>query len=202
MRHRKREQRPAIFDLAPRPEVRPAASQEDLQIERNRARQIAGQHGLSHVDLRTVTPDPEATALIDERTARALTAIPLMIQEDQVLVAVADPEVEADLRAVLGRQVALQIAAPTDILNAIGNSFRALTGIDSRVKVFEARDVIRKDSSRVDVAAASDEAPVVQVVQLVITQALRDRASDVHIEPHDDRVRVRFRIDGALHDQL
>ena len=43
---------------------------------------------------------------------------------------------------------------------------------------------------------------VVQVVQLIITQALRDRASDVHIEPHDDRVRIRFRVDGALHDQL
>jgi type IV pilus assembly protein PilB len=202
MRHRKRDQAVAVVALTARPEVRPAATQEDLQIERNRARQIAEKHGLAQVDLRTVSPDPAAAALIDERTARALTAIPLAVDEDHITVAVADPAVEADLRAVLDRRVELQIAASSDILTAIGNSYRALTGIDSRLKMFEARDVIRKDSSRVDVAAANDEAPVVQVVQLIITQALRDRASDVHIEPHDDKVRIRFRVDGALHDQL
>jgi type IV pilus assembly protein PilB len=202
MRHRKREQEAAGVALTTRPEVRLAVSPEDVQIERNRARQIAEQNGLAQVDLRSVSPDPAATALIDEQTARALTAIPLSADEDHVVVAVADPEVEGDLQAVLGRRVILQIAAPTDVLNAIGNSFRALTGIDSRVKVFEARDVIRKDLNRVDIATASDDAPVVQVVQLIITQALRDRASDVHIEPHDDRVRIRFRVDGALHDQL
>src|SRR5205085_1040450 len=48
-------------------------------------------------------------------------------------------------------------------------------------------------------AKGDSEAPVVQIVQLLLTQALRDRASDVHIEPQDDKVRVRFRIDGALH---
>ena len=45
-------------------------------------------------------------------------------------------------------------------------------------------------------------APVVQVVNQIITQGVRDRASDIHIEPQDSRVRVRFRIDGALHDVL
>jgi type IV pilus assembly protein PilB len=54
---------------------------------------------------------------------------------------------------------------------------------------------VRSDSS-------GDDAPVVQVVNLIITQGLRDRASDIHIEPQDERVRVRFRIDGALHDVL
>ncbi|GAA1601370.1 GspE/PulE family protein [Kribbella sancticallisti] len=202
MRHRKREQSAATVTLTARPEVGPAASKEDLQIERNRARQIAEQHGLAQVDLRTVSPDPAAANLIDEQTARLLTAVPLSVDDQHVTVAVADPAVEADLRAVLDRPVVLRIAAPTDILSAIGNSFRALAGIDSRLKVFEARDVLRKDSTRVEVVAASDDAPVVQVVQLIITQALRDRASDVHIEPHEDRVRIRFRVDGALHDQL
>ena len=55
-------------------------------------------------------------------------------------------------------------------------------------------------ATRVD--AVNDDAPAVQVVQLIITQALRDRASDVHIEPHAGRVRVRYRIDGALHQVL
>jgi type IV pilus assembly protein PilB len=76
----------------------------------------------------------------------------------------------------------------------------ALAGIDERVRMFEARaDVVRRVPSGV---TANEEAPVVQVVQLIITQGLRDRASDIHIEPHDDRIRVRFRVDGALRDQL
>ena len=76
----------------------------------------------------------------------------------------------------------------------------ALAGIDERVRMFEARDdVVRRTPAAV---SANTEAPVVQVVQLIITQGLRDRASDIHIEPHDHRIRVRFRVDGALRDQL
>jgi type IV pilus assembly protein PilB len=76
----------------------------------------------------------------------------------------------------------------------------ALAGIDARVRMFEARDdVVRRAPAG---ATVNEEAPVVQVVQLIITQGLRDRASDIHIEPHDHRIRVRFRVDGALRDQL
>jgi type IV pilus assembly protein PilB len=78
---------------------------------------------------------------------------------------------------------------------------RSLSAIGDQIKVFETRDPGRRDPARVE-ATASDDAPVVQVVQLIITQALRDRASDVHIEPGDGHVRVRYRIDGALHDVL
>ncbi|MET9316037.1 GspE/PulE family protein [Kribbella sp. NPDC003505] len=186
---------------SPRPEIIPAATEQDLHIERTRARHLAEQHNLGLADLRTTSPDPVAAALLDERTARNLVAVPLEVREDVVAVAVADPSVLDELQAAVGRRVVLELAAPTDVLHAIGTAYRALTGIDDRVKVFEARDAVRKDI-RDEAPGASDDAPVVQVVQLVITQALRDRASDVHIEPHGDRVRVRYRIDGALHDVL
>jgi len=205
MKFRNREPEPATGRHAaqnPAPQVRPATSNDDLIAERSNARRIAEQHNLPLADLRKVTPEPEAIARVDEQTARSLTAIPLALTPDGLQVAVADPGVLTDLLDAVGGAVALEIAAPSDIERAIGNSYRALTGIDSRVKLFEARDVLRRDTSQVNASTASDDAPVVQVVQLVITQALRDRASDVHIEPHDDKVRVRFRIDGALHDQL
>ena len=185
-----------------RPEVRPAASEQDLHIERIRARQLSEQHGLGLVDLRSVTPDPAVAALMDERTARTLVAVPLAEHDGVIDVAIADPAVAAELNQALGQPVRLLLAAPTDILHSIGIAFRALAGVDDRVKLFEARDALRRDTGRDVVTGASDDAPVVQVVHLVITQALRDRASDVHIEPHDDRVRVRYRIDGALHDVL
>ncbi|NEA32324.1 GspE/PulE family protein [Streptomyces sp. SID13031] len=73
----------------------------------------------------------------------------------------------------------------------------ALAGIAERVQAFQDRHFTPDD-----VAVENEDAPVVQVVQLIITQGLRDRASDIHIEPHDDRVRVRYRVDGALRDQI
>jgi len=160
--------------------------------------------GADAVDLREVTPDPAATALITESTARALVAIPLSAEGGIVVVAVADPseQVLARLKEALGRPIAVRRAAREDVLLAIGNSYRALAGISNQVMAFEARESTRRDAARSDAAAASDDAPVVQVVQLVITQALRDRASDVHIEPQQERLRVRYRIDGALHDVL
>ncbi|WP_328991818.1 GspE/PulE family protein [Kribbella sp. NBC_01245] len=173
---------------------------EDLRIERHRARRLAGQHGLPTADLRSVTPAAEATALIDEAAARSLTAIPLELRGEAVLVAVADPAVGTQVATAIGRPVLLTIASTPDIQHAIGNSYRALAGVDSRVRQFEA--MFRQESTQARVAVANEGAPVVQVVQLIITQGLRDRASDIHIEPHDDRVRVRFRVDGALRDQL
>ena len=154
------------------------------------------------VDLRTVTPEPAATALLTEAVARELVAIPLSDSGAAVVVAVADPSgtTQARLRQAIGRPLVVRLAPKDDILLAIGNSYRALADLGSRVRAFEARDSLRRDAARTDTVAASDDAPVVQVVQLLITQALRDRASDIHIEPQDERLRVRYRIDGALHD--
>ena len=180
----------------------PATRPEELAEERRAARELATRHAMELADLRTVTPDPAATALLDEATARRLTAIPLALRDDAVVIAVADPgdAVRSALHEEIRRPLAVQLAARSDILWMIDRSFRALAGVDSRVKAFEAKELPRASLSTVEEVSA--DAPVVQIVQLMITQALRDRSSDVHIEPHDDRVRVRYRIDGALHDVL
>src|SRR5207248_7022753 len=85
-------------------------------------------------------------------------------------------------------------------------SYRALTDIDSFVAQFHATEGSRSKQPVARLAdaagSATDDAPIVQLVNKVLTQALRDRASDVHIEPQDDRLRIRFRIDGALHDAV
>ena len=71
-----------------------------------------------------------------------------------------------------------------------------MAGVGAQLKAFEARDVLRRDAALAETATASDDAPVVQVVNLIITQARRDRASDIHIEPQDERIRVRYRIEA------
>jgi len=172
--------------------------------ERDLAQMLARQQSLDVVDLRQLIPDPAAAALMTESMARALTAIPVSADQDDVVVAVADPSpsIVQSVRDVIGRPVTVKVATQSDITMAIGNSFRALSGIDSQVKAFQARDSQYKTESHTESAGLSEDAPVVQVVRLMITQGLRDRASDIHIEPQADRIRVRYRVDGALHDVL
>jgi type IV pilus assembly protein PilB len=174
-----------------------------LLDDRDLARVVAWQRSLEVVDLRAVTPEPAATRLLDEATARRVVAIPLAVGGDSVVVAVAFPTDTAHrmLAIATGLTVLMKVAAESDIYRAIGNSYRALTGVTSQVRVFEAQHAARREPVRLEVSP-NDEAPVVQVVQMIITQALRDRASDVHVEPHEERIRVRYRIDGALHDVL
>ncbi|MEV5964082.1 GspE/PulE family protein [Kribbella sp. NPDC051952] len=170
----------------------------DVQAARRWAAQLAERHGIPLVDLWTVTPEAEATALMDENLARSWTAMPLAMRDGEVLVVLADPALAVQIEESLGHPVRLALAAAPDIVRAIDNTYRALAGIDAPIQQFQARDTAPEP----DELVVNEDAPVVQVVQLIITQGLRDRASDIHIEPHDDRVRVRFRVDGALRDQL
>jgi type IV pilus assembly protein PilB len=175
-----------------------------LLSEADLARVLARQYGLPLVDFRNVTPAPDAVALVTETTARTLVVIPIAFDGENVAMAVADPTpvALARLGEVVGRPIVVAVATPQDIMRAIGSSYGALTKVSSHVQAFEVRDSLRRESARTETVTASDDAPVVQVVQSLITQALRDRASDIHIEPADDRIRVRYRIDGALKDVL
>jgi len=169
------------------------------------ARAVAHRFSLELVDLGAITPDPAATKLLDETTARRMVVIPLHAANDRVVVAVAVPSERsiAALRQAIGRPVVVKVAAHSDILAAIGSSYRTLNGVTSQIRAFEAQQAKRGEAdAKPEVSSVSEDAPVVQVVQQIITQALRDRASDIHIEPQTERIRVRYRIDGALHDVL
>lgn len=172
--------------------------------ERDLAMALSEQMGVPLADLRTQAPEPAALERVPEAVARSTTSIPMRIVEGILEVAVADPsnrELAHQLAAAAGLDVRLMIAPSADIRRAIDNSYRALADVEQFVDQFHASDVGRKVETSLQKAIVQD-APVVQIVNLVIIQALRDRSSDIHIEPQDGRVRVRFRIDGALHDML
>jgi type IV pilus assembly protein PilB len=172
--------------------------------ERAVAECLAEQLDVPLVDLRQDAPERDSVVLLPEDLARTLDAIPIGDVEGDVLVAVADPadeSVRAKIAEVLApRRVRLGIASRSDIRRSVNASYRVLAGAEPLVTAFEATETLRR------VVAAprliTDDAPVVQLVDLIVTQAFRDRASDVHIEPQGGRVRIRFRIDGALHDVL
>jgi type IV pilus assembly protein PilB len=170
------------------------------------ARALSEQFHLEYVDLGKTTPDPEAVATLSESMARTEVAVPVRFEGDSVVVAVADVTEDILNRLLIAthRHVLLAVAPEADIRRAIDTSYKALASVDEHVKAFEitAAETIRRAGPAMVSDDLTDDAPVVRVVNLIITQGLRDRASDIHIEPQDGRVRIRFRIDGALHDIL
>ena len=166
---------------------------------------LAAVLGLDVLNLRRENVDPAALALVPENVARSQLAIPVRFDGDFLQVAVAEPS--EDVRALLaqasGRKVQLMLAPLSDVIWAIDSNYRAIGSVDKLVEAFVAVEGSRRRASDVaETEIVAEDAPVVQVVDRILTQAMRDRASDVHIEASEDCVRVRFRIDGALKEVL
>jgi type IV pilus assembly protein PilB len=175
--------------------------------ERDLASALADQFGLEVVDLRKSVPSDDAVASLSEENARSWLAIPLRRTEFGYDVAVGDPSEPAladRLRDELHQPAKLYVAGVTDVRRAIDVAYKATSRVGEHVRVFEARAQARRaEQVEETVGHAVDEnAPVVQVVNLILSQAVTERASDVHIEPMDDRLRIRNRVDGALHEVL
>jgi type IV pilus assembly protein PilB len=173
--------------------------------EQDLARALAAFFGFDVANLRRDAVDPLVLNFLSEDAARKFTAFPVRMTDDGLYIAVAEPseDIRQALSQATGKQVKLLIAPLTDIRWAIDSNYRALGSVEKLVQAFESVEGSRKrsvDTSEPEIV--TDDAPVVQVVDRILTQAMRDRASDVHIEPADDIVRVRFRIDGALKEIL
>ena len=166
---------------------------------------LATYYGLVVVNLRRDNVDPDVINLVPEEMARENLAIPVRLQDDGLYVAVAEPsdELRELLAKTTSKKVNLMIAPLSDITWAIDSNYRAIGNVGKLVQAFEAVEGSRKRAAeQAEAEMPIDDAPVVQVVDRILTQAMRDRASDVHIEPSDEYVRVRFRIDGALKEIL
>ena len=156
--------------------------------------------GFSMAELRRESITDEVLGYVDESIARQHMAIPVRIDENELLIAVAEPSNE--LRDLLARAsktpVRFLIAPLSDVRWAIDTNYRSIAHVEKLVQAFQSVEVTRKKVVESSDGDQGDDAPVVQVVDSILTQAMRDRASDVHIEPSDDVIRIRFRIDGAL----
>jgi len=165
-------------------------------------------YGMDVADLRQTSPEQGALDLIPDSMAREHFVIPMALDDVGLYVAMADqpsPELVSLLSETSGRVIRPMLAPLSEIRRAIENNYRAIGGLDHLVQAFEAVETTRRrtvDTSSVTPDVVADDAPVVQVVGRILTQAMRDRASDVHIEPSELRIRVRYRIDGALKEVL
>lgn len=151
------------------------------------------------IDLKRHKVQPGALRLIPEDMARKHTLIPLDVVSDSLVVVMADPEdirTIEDIKAQSKMRVEVSLGIPSDIERAIDLNYGSSSEIAKQVSQF-ALPVKEETAVTSELIART---PIAQTVELIITQAVRDGASDIHIEPQEDRLRVRYRIDGILHD--
>ena len=160
-----------------------------------------GRHiGVDYINLADTVIDPAAAALIPETLARRYGVIPVRFEDDSLIVAMVDPGnvlVVDDVRAITGRRVVARIATRADVEDAIRRQGRYDESVSSLADMVGG-DIPEDDLSKVQ--AAVEEAPIVKLVNTLISRAVNERASDIHIEPGEKDLRVRFRIDGVLHE--
>ena len=164
---------------------------------------LAARIGLEFVDLGDYTIDPSAVALISDSLARRFQAVPVGWDDNRLVVAMADPSnVVAidDIRTITGAEVKTVVATRGAILEALDRHHR-MEGNAEDVSALAASEM-EADDDLSRVKEVTEDAPIVKLVNLLISQAVADRASDIHIEPTEVDVRVRYRIDGVLHEVM
>ncbi|MDQ1487331.1 MAG: type pilus assembly protein PilB [Actinomycetota bacterium] len=164
---------------------------------------LATQIGLRFVDLSDFAVDGSAVSRVPSVVCRRYTVLPVGYEDGKLLVAMADPaNVFAidDIRSLTGMDVKPAVATRADVIAAINRYHRADSELDDLTMSLTGIDDLDDDLSHV--SEVVEDAPVVKFVNLLITQAIQDRASDIHIEPTERDLRVRFRIDGVLHEVM
>ncbi|MEJ5944655.1 ATPase, T2SS/T4P/T4SS family [Pseudokineococcus basanitobsidens] len=165
---------------------------------------LAAQVGLEFVDLGEHPVDPSAVARVPAALCRRSSLLPLRVDEQRrLVVAMADPgDVVAvdDIRSITGLEVVPVVATRDDVRAAVERYCRADADLDDLTTAISADADPQEDLSAH--AAAVEDAPIVRYVNLLVDQAITDRASDIHIEPGEHELRVRFRIDGVLHEVM
>jgi type IV pilus assembly protein PilB len=165
---------------------------------------MAQEMGLEFVDLDTIGIDYVEIGTIPESTARHHNVLVIANDHGTPVVAASNPtDVFAmdDLRTIMGRNFRVVVATRSQISFYIGKAFNS--GGDAGEMAKEASIGLEGQNSSggvEDIQSITEEAPIVRYVNLLILQALNERASDVHIEPTEKDLRIRYRIDGVLHE--
>jgi type IV pilus assembly protein PilB len=167
----------------------------------------AVEHGLDYVDLNEVVIPPSVVELVPDSVARENAVLPMAEEDGALKVIVSDPldlDTFEKLRFILNRKLDIALAPRESILEAINRHYGQIEdqSADSMLQEFTDTAIdfteTEKDAATGEEIVDETSAPIVRLVQLVITEAVQLRASDIHVEPFEDRVRIRYRIDGVL----
>lgn len=168
---------------------------------------LAEEFNMEVADLSQVRPTDEALKLVGQDAATRYNILPLQMEGSDLLVVIADPldmDSMDELSKIVGKTFNFQIAPPDEIREAIVAAYDNSGEAGSSAL----KEIFGGDSSGLDVKipgndeknAKEEDAPIIKYVNLLITEAIRRRASDIHMEPLEKRFRIRYRIDGVLQE--
>jgi type IV pilus assembly protein PilB len=164
---------------------------------------LAEQAGLEFIDLGNHQIDTKAASTISDALARRYQALPIGWDGTTLIVAMADPAnvlAVDDIRSVTGADVRPVVATRESIEDAINRVHRLDAEVGEVTNL--AADSMEVDQDLVALREVTEDAPIVKLANLIIRQAVQDRASDIHIEPTEHDLRIRYRIDGVLHEVM
>jgi type IV pilus assembly protein PilB len=165
------------------------------------SRAVAERYGLDHVDLSVYQVDMAAANLISVNTARRYRALPVgFVDKETLLVAMADPTnvlAVDDIQIATALDCRVAVAAEEDIESLIGR-LNTLQSAVSEAIVEGEEDADEEFADVSDMEVSAEDAPVIKLVYSILGQAVGEGASDVHFEPDEGEMRVRFRVDGVL----
>jgi type IV pilus assembly protein PilB len=162
---------------------------------------MAKQIGIPYIDFSQKHPDANAIAIVPKDLATRYTLMPVEIVDDQLVVAMADPQnvlALDDLRIITGYEIKPAISTKDDIIAAVDEYYKVATTMSD--EDMDQGDL--QEISLADLTEVTDEAPIVKLVNYIINKAVADRASDIHVEPQEKDLRVRYRVDGVLHEMM
>ncbi|TFG93950.1 MAG: type IV-A pilus assembly ATPase PilB, partial [Myxococcales bacterium] len=170
---------------------------------------VAKQYGVPDINLDEFDIDPSVIQLIPEEVAQKHGVIPVNRAGSTLILATADPSnifAIDDIKFLTGYNVEVVVASEDQIKRAIDRYYDKTSSLDDIMGDFDDSDLeLVSDESDVDVnalARESEDAPVVKLVNLILTDAIKKNASDIHIEPYEKEFRVRYRIDGVLYEVM
>ncbi len=181
-----------------------------LVSERDRVRLLGKLWGISFVEVAEESPTTEALETISAQFAKRFKILPLRITEGRLCIAMANPLdvfVIDELQQLTEHSIEPLIAVDQDIMQAIAEHYRSDSNVSEAlegvIKDFEGDMEVISDTSEEELSEAElremgEDAPVIRLANLIINQAVADRASDIHIEPRKEELVVRLRIDGVM----
>ena len=156
------------------------------------------------MDLTDYLIDSEVIKLVPETIAKKHKSVPLFKIGDSLTVAMVDPHDVAAIDEIRKKSkmgtIEPVLSTPDMIQRVIDQYYGAIGSAEELVKGLTKEKLEEKTKGRKGLAAVAEETSIIKLVNLIIMQAVKDRASDIHIEPEEDKVRIRYRIDGVLYE--
>lgn len=167
-------------------------------------RVLEEQYQIPYIDINTIYIDPKVPKLISEILARKHMAIPVKLDKNRLTIAMVDPLdiiAKDDIRITTGLEIEVVISQQQDIARAINRYYDSSERAEKAVEEFRSQaGLVEEEDAEED--ADVTNAPMVRLVNTIIAQAVRSKASDIHIEPQEKNVRIRYRIDGELREVM